>query len=88
MPVLLVELLPAGPVAPVMPDRVSPMVVTLPDAAPEVQFDVVFTEPDRPPLPETPDMATGLELTLPVSVEPVEPVFPEGAPVKPWPEGL
>ncbi len=78
---LLVELLPAvaGPVAPVLPDWVTPVVLAFPDSAPEVEFDVVFTEPDWPPLPELPEVATGLAVALPVSVEPVEPVFPEVA---------
>jgi hypothetical protein len=90
MPVLVVELLPAGagPVAPVLPDWVSPVLLAFPESAPEVEFGVVFTDPDRPSLPESPEVATGLELALPVSVEPVEPVFPEVALLEPWPEGL
>lgn len=80
-PELLVELFPAvvGPVAPVSPDWVLPMVLAFPDSATEPEFDVVFTEPERPPLPESPDVATGLEVALPVLVEPVDPVFPEVA---------
>lgn len=90
MPVLLVELLPAvaGPVAPVLPDLVTPVVLAFPDSAPEVEFDEVLTEPDWPPLPELPEVATGLAVALRVSVEPVEPVFPEVALLEPWPEGL
>ena len=89
LPELLVELFPAvaGPAAPVLPDWVSPVVLAFPDFAPEVEFDVVFTEPDLPPLPESPEVATGLEVALPVSVDPVEPVFPEVAMVEPRPEG-
>jgi hypothetical protein len=81
LPVLLVEVFPAvaGPVAPVLPDWVIPVVLASPDLAPEVEFDVVLTGPDWPPLPESPETATGLEVALPVSVEPVEPVFPEVA---------
>ena len=81
LPVLLVELFPAsaGPVAPVLPDWVMPVVLASPDLALEVEFDVVFTAPDWPPLPESPETATGLEVAFPVSVEPVEPVFPEVA---------
>ena len=81
LPVLLVDSLAAvaGPVAPVLPDWVMPVVLAFPDLAPEVEFDVVFTAPDWPPLPESPEVATGLEVALPVSVEPVEPVFPEVA---------
>ncbi len=75
------EVLPAvaGPVAPVLPDWVFPAVSALPDLAPELEFDAVLTEPDCPPLPESPETATGLEDALPVSVEPVEPVLPEVA---------
>ena len=81
LPVLLVELFPAvaGPVAPVLPDWVMPVVLASPDLALEDEFDVVFTAPDWPPLPESPEVATGLEVAFPVSVEPVEPVFPEVA---------
>lgn len=81
LPVLLVELFPAvaGPVAPVLPDWVMPVVLASPDLALEVEFDVVSTAPDWPPLPESPETATGLEVAFPVSVEPVEPVFPEVA---------
>jgi hypothetical protein len=88
-PELLVEQLPAvaDPVFPVLPDWVMPVVLAFPDSAPEVEFDVVLTEPDRPPLPESPEVATGLEVALPVSVEPVEPVFPEVALLEPLPEG-
>ncbi len=79
------EVLPAvaGPVAPVLPDWVFPAVSALPDLAPELEFDAVLTEPDCPPLPESPETATGLEDALPVSVEPVEPVLPEVAEVLP-----
>jgi hypothetical protein len=70
---------PAGPVAPVLPDWVLPLVLASPDSAAEPEFDVVFTEPDLPPLPESPEVATGLEVALPVSVEPVEPVLPDVA---------
>ncbi len=52
----------AGPVAPVSPD-----------CADEPEFDDVLTAPDWPPLPESPETATGLEVALPVLVEPVEP---------------
>jgi hypothetical protein len=81
LPELFDELLPAdaGPVAPVLPDWVFPVVSALPDLAADPEFDVVFTAPDCPPLPESPETATGLEVALPVSVEPVEPVFPEVA---------
>jgi hypothetical protein len=81
LPEPLVEVLPAvaGPVAPVLPDWVIPVALALPDWAPELEFDVVLTEPDCPPLPESPETATGLEEALPVSVEPVEPVLPEVA---------
>jgi hypothetical protein len=70
---------PAGPVAPVLPDSVLPLVLASPDSAADPEFDVVFTEPDLPPLPELPEVATGLEVALPVSVEPVEPVLPDVA---------
>jgi len=61
LPVLLVELFPAvaGPVAPVLPDWVMPVVLASPDLALEDEFDVVFTAPDWPPLPESPEVATG-----------------------------
>jgi hypothetical protein len=70
---------PAGPVAPVLPDSVLPVVSALPDWAADPEFDVVFTEPDLPPLPESPEVATGLDVALPVSVEPVDPVSPDVA---------
>ena len=81
LPELLVEVLRAvaGPVAPVLPDWVIPVVLALPDLALELEFDVVLTEPDCPPFPESPETATGLEEALPVSVEPVEPVLPKVA---------
>jgi hypothetical protein len=59
------------------------VVLAFPDLAAELEFDVVLTEPDCPPLPESPEVATGLEVALPVSVEPVEPVLPEVAEVVP-----
>lgn len=69
----------AEPVDPVLPDWVEPLVLALPDLVAEPEFDVVLTAPDCPPLPELPEMASGLEVALPISVEPVEPVFPEVA---------
>jgi hypothetical protein len=88
--VLVVELFPAvaGTVAPVLADWVSPVALAFPDSAPEVEFKVVFTEPDLPPLPQLPEVATGLEVALPVSVEPVAPVFPGAALAEPRPDGL
>jgi hypothetical protein len=65
------------PVEPVGPEVVVPFVELLPDSAPEVEFDEVFTEPDWPPLPELPEVALGLAVALPVEVEPVEPVSPD-----------
>jgi hypothetical protein len=75
------EVLPAlaGPVDPVSPDWVLPMVLVSPDWATEPEFDVVSTAPDWPPLPELPETAMGLEVVLPVSVEPVGPVEPDVA---------
>jgi hypothetical protein len=67
----------AGPVDPVSPERVEPVVSALPDVAFDPEFEVVVTAPDWPPLPESPDVATGFDVALPVSVEPVEPVGPE-----------
>jgi hypothetical protein len=58
----------AGPVAPVLPEVVVPDVGALPDCADEPEFDDVVTEPDWPPFPELPEMATGLEVALPVLV--------------------
>lgn len=69
----------ADPVDPVPPDEVVPDVLAEPERAVEPEFDVVLTAPDWPPLPELPDVATGSEVALPVSVEPVEPVLPEVA---------
>jgi hypothetical protein len=69
----------AGPVAPVLPEVVVPDVLALPDSADEPEFDDVLTAPDWPPLPESPETATGLEVALPVLVEPVEPVEPDVA---------
>jgi hypothetical protein len=86
------EVLPAlaGPVDPVSPDWVLPMVSASPDWATEPEFDVVLTAPDWPPLPELPETAIGPEAALPVSVEPVEPVEPDvartGWPQAPWPQ--
>jgi hypothetical protein len=78
---LLAEVVPAlaGPVAPVLPEVVVPRVLALPDCADEPEFDDVLTAPDWPPLPESPETATGLEVALPVLVEPVEPVEPDVA---------
>lgn len=75
------EVLPAldGPVAPVAPDWVSPQASALPEVAREPEFDVVVTGPDEPPLPESPETATGLDVAEPVPVEPVEPVGPDHA---------
>ena len=56
-----------------------PDVGAFPDCADEPEFDDVLTAPDWPPLPELPEMATGLEVALPVLVEPVEPVEPDVA---------
>jgi hypothetical protein len=80
-PELFTELFPdwAEPVDPVSPDWVFPLVLALPDLAELPEFDVVLTAPDCPPLPESPETATGLEVALPVLVEPVEPVSPEVA---------
>ena len=77
----LVELVPdwADPVEPVLPDRVVPLVSALPDLALEPESDVVVTAPDVPPLPEFPEVATGSEVALPVSVDPVDPVRPDVA---------
>jgi hypothetical protein len=87
LPEPLLELLEAvaGPVEPVLPDWVFPEVSALPDLALELEFELVSTEPDCPPFPELPEVATGLEEALPVSVDPVEPVLPEVAPW--WPLG-
>jgi hypothetical protein len=76
----------ADPVDPVSPDWVFPWVLALPDLATEPEFDEVSTGPDRPPLPESPEVATGSEVARPVSVEPVEPVDPDEAFWLPWPE--
>jgi hypothetical protein len=78
---------PAGPVFPVLPELVLPVVLASPDSAADPEFDVVFTEPDLPPLPEWPEVATGLDVALPVSVEPVEPVLPDPAFWLPGAEG-
>ncbi len=81
LPELFDEVFPAvaGPVLPVLPDSVLPEVLLFPDLATELEFELVVTEPDCPPFPELPDLATGFEVAFPVSVEPVEPVFPEVA---------
>lgn len=75
----------AGPVDPVVPDWVVPLVSALPDVAVEPESDVVVTAPDVPPLPESPETATGSEEAAPVSVGPVEPVPPDWAVWVPWP---
>jgi hypothetical protein len=81
LPEPLSEVVPAlaGPVDPVLPDWVLPVVLALPDLAVDPEFDVVLTDPDQPPLPESPETAMGLEVALPVSVDPVEPVDPDTA---------
>jgi hypothetical protein len=76
----------AGPVEPVSPDWVLPLVLASPDLATDPELDVVFTGPDHPPFPELPEMAMGLEVALPVSVDPVEPVEPDVALELPWPD--
>jgi hypothetical protein len=60
-----------------------PVVLALPEVAVDPEFEVVVTAPDWPPLPELPDVATGLDVALPVSVEPVFPVRPDEAVVFP-----
>jgi hypothetical protein len=69
----------AAPVDPVFPDWVVPDVLAFPDLAADPELEVVVTAPDWPPLPELPEVATGLEVALPVSVEPVDPVEPDVA---------
>lgn len=75
------EVLPAlaDPVDPVGPDCVLPFASALPDEALEPEFDIVPTGPDEPPFPESPETATGLEVALPVRVDPVDPVAPDHA---------
>jgi hypothetical protein len=75
-PVPLAEAFPAWaePVEPVVPDWVVPDVLAFPDLAVDPEFEVVVTAPDWPPLPESPDVATGSDVAFPVSVEPVDPV--------------
>ena len=48
----------------------------LPLVAPEVEDEVVVTEPLVPPAPELPDVAVGSAVASPVDVDPVEPVSP------------
>ncbi len=76
----------AGPVDPVSPDWVLPLVLVSPDLATDPELDVVLTGPDQPPFPELPETAMGLEVASPVSVDPVEPVEPDVDLELPWPD--
>jgi hypothetical protein len=42
-------------------------------------LELVETGPDQPPLPESPERATGFDVAEPESVDPVDPVEPEVA---------
>lgn len=84
-PEALVELMPAvaGPVFPVPHDWVPPVALGFPDSEPEVEFDAVFTEPECPPSPGSPEVARGLWVALRSSMETVEPGLSEGALLEP-----
>jgi hypothetical protein len=51
-------------------------VLVLPLVADDDELEVVDTPPVVPPLPESPEVAPGSEVALPLDVEPVEPVLP------------
>lgn len=73
-PELVVELVAAlaDPVASVLPDWVLPVVLAFPYFAAGPESDVVFSEPDCPPAPESPEAPTGLEVALVVAEAPAQ----------------
>jgi hypothetical protein len=73
----------APPVDPVVPEVVVEPVLVLPLVADDDEVDDVDTPPVVPPLPESPEVALGSEVALPLEVEPVEPCEPVAAVVDP-----
>ena len=66
----------APPVPPVVPEVVLEPVLVLPLVADDDEVEVVDTPPEVPPFPELPEVVLGLEVALPLEVDPVLPVLP------------